>query len=58
MSSIYSDDPARWVDELPEPDALTPVEFTAWRGLIRLRGSTLREIARRLRARGDVSLAD
>jgi DNA-binding MarR family transcriptional regulator len=58
MSNIHSDDPAHWPDELPEPDAFTPAEFNAWRGLIRLREIAMREIDRRLRAHGDLSLAD
>ncbi len=57
MSNIQ-DDPERWLDELPEPDAFTPEEFGAWRGLIRLRETAMREIDRRLREHGDLSLAD
>jgi DNA-binding MarR family transcriptional regulator len=57
MSNI-KDDPGCWLDELPEPDAFTPEEFQAWRGLIRLRETAMREIDRRLRERGDLSLAD
>jgi DNA-binding MarR family transcriptional regulator len=45
-------------DRLPEPDAFTPEEFLAWRGLIRLRETVMREIDRRLRREGLVSLAD
>jgi DNA-binding MarR family transcriptional regulator len=48
----------RWLEELPEPEAFTPREFDAWRGLIRLRESLMREIDRRLRAEGLISLAD
>lgn len=51
-------DPERWLQELPEPDAFSPEEFDAWRGLIRLRESVMREIDRRLRADGAISLAD
>jgi len=51
-------DPTHWLDELPEPDAFSPEEFLAWRGLIRLRESVMREIDRRLRRDGDLSLAD
>src|SRR5581483_9479227 len=51
-------DPQRWLDELPEPDALSPEEFQAWRGLIRLREAVMREIDRRLRREGQISLAD
>lgn len=42
----------------PEPDPFTPAEFDAWRGLIRLRESVMREIDRRLRAAGELSLED
>src|SRR5690349_24930216 len=48
----------RWLEELPEPEAFSPVEFDAWRGLIRLRESVMREIDRRLRHEGLISLAD
>ena len=51
-------DPSRWLAELPEPDAFSPEEFHAWRGLIRLRESVMREIDRRLRQDSDLSLAD
>jgi len=51
-------DPRRWLEELPEPDAFTPEEFHAWRGLIRLRETVMREIDRRLRQQGELSLAD
>ncbi len=57
MSNI-SDGPEHWLAELPEPDAFTPEEFQAWRGLIRLRELAMREIDRRLRAQGNLSLAD
>src|SRR5438874_11611068 len=57
MSNI-SDDAAAWVNELPEPDAFSPEEFLAWRGLIRLRESVMREIDVRLRREGLLSLAD
>ena len=49
---------ARWLEELPEPDALSTEEFHAWRGLIRLRETVMREIDRRLRHEGQISLAD
>jgi DNA-binding MarR family transcriptional regulator len=58
MVSNNSDDPTRWLEGLPEPDAFSPEEFHAWRGLIRLRETVMREIDRRLRHHGDVSLAD
>ena len=57
MSNIKSD-PERWLDELPEPNALTPEEFHAWRGLIRLREYAMREIDRRLQEHRELSLAD
>jgi DNA-binding MarR family transcriptional regulator len=50
--------PERWLDELPEPEALSPEEFQAWRGLIRLREAVMREIDRRLHHEGLISLAD
>ena len=56
--SKTSSDPSRWLDELPEPEAFTPEEFHAWRGLIRLRETAMREIDRRLQENGDLSLAD
>ncbi len=43
---------------LEEPDPFTDAEFDAWRGLIRLRESVMREIARRLREAGEVGLDD
>lgn len=46
------------IDDIPEPDAFTPEEFLAWRGLIRLRESVTREIDQRLRRSGLISLAD
>jgi DNA-binding MarR family transcriptional regulator len=51
-------DPERWLNELPEPEALSPEEFQAWRGLIRLREAVMREIDRRLNHEGLISLAD
>jgi len=50
--------PERWLEELPEPEAFSPEEFDAWRGLIRLREAVMREIDRRLRHEGLISLAD
>ena len=44
--------------ELPEADAFRPEEFRAWRGLIRIRESAMREIDRRLRAAGELNLGD
>jgi DNA-binding MarR family transcriptional regulator len=52
------EDPDRWLEQLPEPDPFTPEEFAAWRGLIRLREVVTREVDRRLRADGDLTLAD
>lgn len=57
MSNIDAET-TRWLEELPEPDAFSPEEFLAWRGLIRLRESVMREIDQRLRNEGLVSLAD
>ena len=57
MSSKRSE-PERWLEELPEPEAFSPGEFDAWRGLIRLREAVMREIDRRLRHAGLISLAD
>jgi DNA-binding MarR family transcriptional regulator len=48
----------RWLEELPEPEAFSTGEFDAWRGLIRLRETVMREIDRRLRHEGLISLAD
>jgi DNA-binding MarR family transcriptional regulator len=42
----------------PEPDPFTPAEFDAWRGLIRLRETVMREIDRRLAAAGAITLDD
>jgi DNA-binding MarR family transcriptional regulator len=47
-----------WLEQLPEPDAFDRDEFLAWRGLIRLRETVIREIDERLRHKGLVSLAD
>lgn len=64
VSPIYftvsntDDEPTHWLEELPEPDALNPEEFHAWRGLIRLRETVMREIDRRLRRDSELSLAD
>jgi DNA-binding MarR family transcriptional regulator len=52
------DDTQRWLEELPEPEAFSADEFNAWRGLLRLRESVMRELDRRLGAAGEVSLAD
>jgi DNA-binding MarR family transcriptional regulator len=57
VSSTLSD-PERWRDELPEADAFSVEEFRAWRGLIRLRQTAMREIDRRLRAAGEITLDD
>ena len=42
----------------PEPDAFTPSEFAAWRGLLRLRETVTRAIDERLRAEHGLSLDD
>jgi DNA-binding MarR family transcriptional regulator len=52
------EDGRAWLDELPEPEPLGAEEFLAWRGLIRLRETVMREIDRRLRRAGEISLAD
>ncbi len=43
---------------IPEPEPFTEAEFDAWRGLIRLRESVMREIDRRLEDAGEISLDD
>lgn len=43
---------------LSEPDPFSDAEFDAWRGLIRLRESVMREIDRRLREAREISLDD
>ena len=45
-------------NEIPEPDPFSKAEFDAWRGLIRLRESVMREIDRRLGEAGEMSLDD
>ena len=45
-------------NEIPEPDPFTDAEFDAWRGLIRLRESVMREIDRRLREADEIALDD
>ncbi len=57
MSSTQSES-ERWLAELPEPDAFSGEEFRAWRGLIRLRETAMREIDRRLREAGELTLPD
>src|SRR3974377_162546 len=56
--SNTQDEVARWIEELPEPARFSEEEFLAWRGLIRLRETVMREIDRRLRRERLVSLAD
>ena len=58
MSNIDEDKATSWVEELPEPDRFSQEELLAWRGLIRLRETVMREIDRRLRREGLVSLDD
>ena len=41
-----------------EPDPFTEAEFAAWRGLIRLRESVMREIDQRLSEAGEIPLDD
>jgi DNA-binding MarR family transcriptional regulator len=43
---------------IPEPDPFTDAEFDAWRGLIRMRETMMREIDRRLADAGEMSLDD
>lgn len=45
-------------NEIPEPDPFTEAEFDAWRGLIRLRESVMREVDQRLSDAGEISLDD
>ncbi len=42
----------------PEPDPFTETELDAWRGLIRLRETVMREIDRRLQEAGEITLDD
>lgn len=42
----------------PEPDAFTPQEFAAWRGLLQLRETVTRAVDARLRAEHELSLDD
>lgn len=58
VSNTDEDRPSRWLEELPEPDRFSRQEHLAWRGLIRLRETVMREVDRRLRREGLVSLAD
>jgi DNA-binding MarR family transcriptional regulator len=44
--------------KLPEPDPFTDAEFAAWRGLIRMRETLMREIDRKLGDAGEISLDD
>jgi DNA-binding MarR family transcriptional regulator len=44
--------------EPPEPDAFSPAEFGAWRGLLRLHATVSKTLDERLRAEHDLSLAD
>jgi DNA-binding MarR family transcriptional regulator len=45
-------------NKIPEPDPFTEAEFDAWRGLIRLRESVMREVDRRLDEADEISLDD
>ena len=42
----------------PEPDPFTPEEFSAWRGLLRLRETVTRAVDARLRAEHKLSIDD
>ncbi len=44
--------------DLREPDPFSDAEFDAWRGLLRLRESVMREIDARLHRAGEMSLDD
>ena len=56
--SSNSPDTDALLAELPEADAFSPEELRAWRGLIRLRETAMREIDRRLREAGELTLGD
>jgi DNA-binding MarR family transcriptional regulator len=43
--------------EPPEPDPMTPSEFDAWRGMLRLHATVTRELERRLLAERGMSLS-
>ncbi len=45
-------------NNIREPDPFTEAEFAAWRGLIRLRESVMREIDQRLSEAGEIPLDD
>ena len=47
-----------WLSELPEPDPFSRDEFGAWRGLLRLRETSTREVDRRLRESAALSIDD
>jgi len=42
--------------DIPEPDPLSPAEFDAWRGMLRLHATVTRELERRLLAECGMSL--
>jgi DNA-binding MarR family transcriptional regulator len=44
--------------ERPEPDAFSPTEFAAWRGMLRVHATVTRELERRLAEAGGLSLSD
>lgn len=52
MSSNSAAEPPRGseLDGPPEPDPLTPTEFAAWRGMLRVHSAVFRELDRRLLA--------
>jgi DNA-binding MarR family transcriptional regulator len=57
-SNGRGDDSRRWLEELPEPEPFDAGEFLAWRSLIRVRETVMREVDRRLQSAGQISLAD
>ena len=46
--SVETRGPPRPLAGLPEPDPFTPTEFAAWRGMLRVHSSVMRELDRRL----------
>ena len=44
-------------NESPEPNPMTPAEFDAWRGMLRLHATVTRELERRLLAERAISLS-
>lgn len=58
MSSNSAAEPAnrRALDGPPEPDPLTPTEFAAWRGMLRVHSTVFRELDHRLVAEHSLSV--